>query len=366
MASSRKITSFRIFALFFSFAWLSIFISRSSCPSFDGAQRPANLERVPSEKKAHMLIVVLTYNRDLALKRLLKSLYSAHYGDARIDIHINVDVHTTTAASTDAQLRCLRVATGFSWPHGKKTVNHRFRHAGLSLSWFESAYSDDSEFIAIFEDDMEVSLHFYQAFRLLLDSGSLSGDAVTGFCLHPGDWDVRVARSCDGVSYSKYLYLSPEPCNWGPIWKQRHWREYLDWVFEMKTSGMLPFVPSEVAFEYNSFLKEGKDVQSSWVWRYNFDFKKYNLRYSFAFCSSVGGEKYLAINHKEPGEHFSKKMDIQNERGLLRFDPSYFSDKLSSGPNGFKPQPFPGYHFLYPLGANILGMVNHPLQTASS
>ena len=301
-----------------------------------------------------LLIVVLTYTRDSSLERLLKSLSLAAYGCAQVDLQVVIDVDAHhDPVILQANERCVEVATKHVWKQGCKTVIRRMRHAGLSQSWFESTYSGNQEYVAFFEDDMEVSEHFYSIFRALEGKGSFSGEDVTGFCLHPNDWDVRVDRPCESI-----LYLSPEPCNWGPIWKRRSWQKYLDWVFKMKASGSLPYVPENVSFEYDLFLKEGKDVQSSWVWRFNFEFRQLQVRYSFIQCNAGSREVHLAINHKEPGEHFLSKMNIKNTPDLLVFDVLKVLKVLSEARYGFSPAEFSSYESLTPLGANVLG----PLQ----
>jgi len=314
-------------------------------------ERPKRVPGSPCDGYPSLLIVVLTYTRDFSLKRLLKSLSLAEYGCAKVDLQVTIDfAQKGDPNALQAQGRCVQVATAHRWEHGCKTVNRRLHHAGLSRSWFESTYSGNQEYVAIFEDDMEVSKHFYSMFRIFAEHGSFSGEDVTGFCLHPNDWDVRVERPCE-----RTLYLSPEPCNWGPIWKRDAWQKYLDWVFTQQDAGSLPFVPEDVAFEYNTFLSDGKDVQSSWLWRYNFDFKQRQVRYSFKLCNTGEREVHLAINHKEPGEHFSSKMNLQNNPDLLIFDIYELLHELSKGRNAFEPYPFSGYKSLSALGANILG-----------
>jgi len=314
-------------------------------------ERASSVPDSPCAEHPTLLIVVLTYTRDSSLKRLLKSLSLAEYGCAKVDLQIIIDIaKENNPDALQAQGRCVQVAAAHKWEHGCKTVNRRLHHAGLSQSWFESTYSGNQEYVAIFEDDMEVSKHFYSMFRIFAEHGTFSGEDVTGFCLHPNDWDVRVVRPCESK-----LYLSPEPCNWGPIWKRYAWQQYLDWVFILKASGSLPYVPEEVAFEYNSFLSEGKDVQSSWVWRYNFEFRQRQVRYSFMSCKPGGREVHLAINHKEPGEHFSSKMNLQNAPDLLVFDIYTLLRALSKPGNGYEPVPFSGYRSLSALGANVLG-----------
>ena len=272
-----------------------------------------------------MLIVVLTASRHESLHRLLVSLSVAEYGDATVDLQINIDMHARLSPSALALADlCLKVATGFEWSQGRKIVSRRLGHAGLSQAWFEVPFQNEGcDFISILEDDMQVSPKFFTIFMLLLDRGAFDSQDVTGFCLHPNDWEVHVPRRCD-THFSRILYESPEPCNWGPIWKYQEWRNFVDWVFTMKVDGNLPYVPDDISYNFNKYLDDGKDVQSSWVWRYNYDSSKKQVRYSCFTCLKWK-EVYLAINHKEPGEHFKTKLDLQNDPHLLEFDRNLMS-----------------------------------------
>ena len=270
-----------------------------------------------------MLIVVLTATRHRSLDRLLASLSSNDYGCCVVDIQINVDMPQPLPGATfdlDDHRRCLDVATRLHWPNGRHTVFRRLRNVGLSQSWFEATYSSEGyDYISIVEDDMQVSPSFFEVFATLHEHGTFARRSVSAFCLHPSDWEVKVDISCGKHEFSKILYESPEPCNWGPIWKYSAWREYVDWVFSMKESGHLPYVPESVSYNFNKYLRDGKDVQSSWVWRYNYDHGMRQVRYSFAKCLRTS-EIFLAVNHKEPGQHFKAKLDLQNDPALLSFD----------------------------------------------
>jgi len=292
-----------------------------------------------------VLIVVLTSVRARSLQRLLSSLAAADYGCAQVDLKIYVDAPKDERTATQV-LQTLEVITRFVWDQGAFDVVRRLAHAGLSQSWFETVYYSSKEYVAIFEDDMEVSPHFYKLFEFIHMNGAVAGSTNTGFCLHPNDWEVAIPKICDDKTHSKYLYLSPEPCNWGPIWKQEEWRKYLDWVIanRVREPTFKPYVSEDIAYNYNRYLHEGKDVQSSWVWRFNHDFSKQQLRYTFKTCD-VGyeNEVFLAINHKEPGEHYQRKEDLDNDPSLLEFDLGKSMRNLASENGAFVPQAFNKY-----------------------
>ena len=290
-----------------------------------------------------ILITVLTVSRQESLSRLLISLASNDFGCARADLLVHVD-YPANISSEIFNRRCVDIAYKFHWSHGKKTVHRRIRHAGLSLSWFEIPYkSSDHEYVAIFEDDMEVSPFFFSIFSMLHERKSFVNETITAFCLHPDDWEVRVPRTCLDDRYSEVLYESPEPCNWGPIWKYTAWSAYVDWVSEMITFGDKPYIPASLAYNFNKNLDDGRDVQSPWVWRYNFDRKKRQVRYSFKKCMNKE-EIFLAINHKEVGENFATKIDWQAGTSLLLFEPQSVLGHLR-GENSSIPQPFREYEY---------------------
>jgi hypothetical protein len=266
-----------------------------------------------------MLLVVLAAYRYESLRRLLTSLSRNNYGCSVVDLQISIDkpLDLSTAVQ-EARERSIKLALEFEWRAGTKTVFRRLKHVGLSQSWFEATYASGGyEYLGIFEDDMQVSRNFFPIFASL-HNHIFAEDSVTAFCLHPADWEVRVPRACNVQGFSNILYESPEPCNWGPMWRFSDWRAYISWVSALKDAGELPYVPEDVSYNFNKYLNDGKDVQSSWVWRYNYDFSKRQVRYSIKKCL-MEEEIFLAINHKEPGEHFKQKLDLDTDPQLLEF-----------------------------------------------
>lgn len=293
-----------------------------------------------------ILLAVMTFERPYSLQRLLKSLTAVNYSCATADLFISIDT-TRKRGWGPAKLLARRDVVDISethhWPHGSKFLMRRIKHAGLSQSWFELPSSTSHEYIAIFEDDMEVSMHFFHFFSLMHANSVLSDSGATGFCLHPNDWELPVQKECRDASFSRYLYMSPEPCNWGPVWKTSEWKKFLDWVTAMKDKGELPYVRNDIALNWNLYLDQGKDVQSSWVWKYNFLYNKLQVRYTFITCDPrFTKEVFFAINHKEPGEHFAVKHNVQNEPWRLDFNYSEVT-KVMMHKHAFQPARFSGY-----------------------
>ena len=249
-------------------------------------------------------IAVLTMDRVISLKRLLLSLANSKFDCVHVDLSIYIDMLPAEPCHfPDA----VRLATTFKWPHGEKHIILHAEHVGLAGNWFSVGSGDLAyDFIAIFEDDMELRPLFYSFIATLNEQNFLDKQSVTGVCLHPSDWEVDVQIDCS-VPNTFQLYESPEPCNWGPIWKSESWAVYMKWVHGMKQNESLPHVPEEISYNYNAYLNKRMDVQSPWVWRYHWETGKRIVRYSLAKCRDKVDEKYFAVNHKEPGKHFTKK-----------------------------------------------------------
>ena len=286
-------------------------------------------------------------SRDASLRRLLASLARANYDGDDVDLYINID----TPNEPDRRHHAVRaVAKNFRWPHGDKVVTLRQQHLGLADSWFQAVEENahSFEFVAIFEDDMELHAEFYTLFSLARRCGAMKRDTTSAFCLHPDDWEVRVRDRCD-PAYSQVFYESPEPCNWGPIWKSQEWFNYGEFVAAMRARGEQPIVPRNIAYNYNTYLSMRLDVQSPWVWRYNWERSKRHVRYHAGCLSERRPVVCMAKNHREPGTHFKTTFDRKRSDVCLKDDVDHLWRQLSSE-HAFTPQPFVRYEkFATPL-----------------
>lgn len=251
-----------------------------------------------------VLIAVLTMDRVLSLRRLLLSLAHARYECSPVHLTFYVDMPRQTRQH-DHQVT--ELINNYAWPYGEKHVLLQSRNVGLASNWFSVEVDDVHDYVLILEDDMELSSYFYAFISSLHRHKILSSANITSFCLHPGDWEINIDLDCKMSSLSNILYESPEPCNWAPVWKASSWRMYMRWVVEMKLHNNKPYVPESIGYNYNIYLKKLYDVQSPWVWRYNWEHGKISMRYSFSKCNTLPREEYFATNHKEPGEHFPRR-----------------------------------------------------------
>lgn len=256
-------------------------------------------------KRSKLLVVILTRQRPKSCIRLFNSLLLADYGRDIVDILIHID---GVEGHEDPRMHehTIKFAQSMIWPHGEKFVEIEKEKIGLRRSWLSVSTRFTHTHVAIFEDDMEVSSHFYNFFKYVHTSNYFSRS--TALCLHPSDWELNVIEERECKTYEEpnvIFYFTPERCNWGPIWSSTAWRHFKRWAFELETRGAQPLTPIEIGFNYNEYLKMGKDVQSSWVWRYNWETSQVQLRYTkTCFGGPTVPSYHMAVNHREPGNNF--------------------------------------------------------------
>jgi len=293
-------------------------------------------------------IAVLTMSRADSLRRLTVSLKRAYYGCAQVHLSFYIDMPPNAQYHDD---RTMRLVSSFAWPYGEKYIVLQPQNVGLAKSWFSVKIGEMDDYVLILEDDMELSAYFYVFFSNLEVHGLFADENITSLCLHPGDWEINIDVNCKTSTMWNAIYETPEPCNWAPIWRARSWRAYMRWIDEMKTHNRRPYVPHEIAYNYNIYLDKLYDVQSPWVWRYNWENGQRSIRYSFSKCDSLLREQYLAVNHKESGLHFpSKKRSffaqkrklVSNKSVLERMNAIMFKEADEYG-RSIRPYSFKNY-----------------------
>ncbi|KAF5831096.1 hypothetical protein DUNSADRAFT_13615 [Dunaliella salina] len=176
----------------------------------------------------HLTICVITYNRLLALQRLLLSLNHARY-------HEHVDLRISVEAGAPSDL--LRYVETFVWVHGSKTVHVRVVRAGLIPAVVESWFpANDNCYGVLLEDDLEVSPYFYEwlMFALAMIKKTDMHNRVFGISLYT----PRVIETVN--PYRTFLpdvefphspaFLQQMPCSWGAMFFPDAWKKYIKYL----------------------------------------------------------------------------------------------------------------------------------------
>lgn len=244
-------------------------------------------------------IVVIGYNRNRSMERLLTSLKEAnYYGDA-VDLIISID------KSDNDKVKC--VAEEFVWDFGRKILKVYQEKQGLRKHILACGlYLNTYEAIAVLEDDIIVSPFFYRYMKNTIAFYE-KDENIAGISLYGHSWNV-IANMPFQPIYGKYdTYFMQFAQSWGQIWLRKPWEDFYNWycsnetIFSEKCEK--PF-PESVA----------NWPETSWL--------KYHIKY----C--VENNKFfvypyisLTTNFTESGTHNKK---------LTRFQvPMLYSDKVN-------------------------------------
>lgn len=304
-----------------------------------------------------VLVVILTMDRPLSLQRLLTSLIEAEYGCAPIDLSIAVDTTIRESSHHDddddirldnkklAAARVRQLALDTPWPHGTKTVHRRLQNAGLRNSWLEGAYQhhhnnrgrEETPYVALFEDDLEVSSQWYQwVNRMASQPGFFADDdRVASLCLHPSGNPRDMYCDDAHPTESQVLWTTQFVCSWGPVWKFPHWRALVEHAAALRERREKPYLPKNArdARDFHSWIDRGFDVQSVYAKRYLLEQQVSTLLYSATACfpERTANNTFLALNHKEVGLHYAKKQAHQTQEHLLVRELSTLEGQLTLG-----------------------------------
>lgn len=194
--------------------------------------------------------ILITNDRSVSLRRLYRSLQTAHYFGDGVDLSVKVE-----ASADDATIKAITDMTGAkspdSWKLGRSDVFFRFRQAGLICNIVEAWYpTSNDEYAFFFEDDIEASPYFYAwakwailMYRYGPDAGTepaknLLGvsliqqmtselDRATGRIMWSAGQEIR---KLGGKFDEQSPYLSQVPSSWGAVYFPEHWREFHDYI----------------------------------------------------------------------------------------------------------------------------------------
>ena len=150
-------------------------------------------ERIePSRESPTLSLIINTENKPESLARLLNALHVIHYNSV-VDLIININ----KCRSELYDLETLKVALGFHWKYGHKTISLKDQHLSQINLWLEvdKLIHGYSPFLLL-QDDVMLSQHFYTALN----------DALLE-CKHTAEW---VEGRIGGISLEPPLTFPPD------------------------------------------------------------------------------------------------------------------------------------------------------------
>ncbi len=251
-------------------------------------------------------IVIIAYNRDKSLKRLLESLEKADYNNQNVTLIISIDYSENK--------KVLKVAEEFYWSNGKKRIIRHRNTLGLKKHVLEVGdLTNNFDAIIVLEDDLIVTNQFYnysvQAFEEYSSEKSIAGISLYSFKTNPNN---RVPFYPSSNGYDNFFLQYAQ--SWGQIWWKSEWEIFKKWL-------------------------STKDIfQSQYMYPSNLDFWSDHswLKYHILFC--IENKKFFVYpiesftgNFSEPGVHnkfidstFQSPLSTQNWRKNYNF--SKFED----------------------------------------
>lgn len=182
-------------------------------------------------------IVVVAYNREGSLRRLLSSLDGAIY-EVEVTLLISID------CSGESQVH--DTASSFVWRHGEKKVIHHSERQGLRkhvLSCGDMTAEYGS--IILLEDDIVVSLYFYEYAIKALEFYSNDKD-VAGISLYSHKRNVNCRKRFEPILDGYDVYWLQFASSWGQIWTARHWEMFKAWYVANSKRRLSPNAPAYV------------------------------------------------------------------------------------------------------------------------
>eukprot|EP00978_Attheya_sp_CCMP212_P038399 scaffold190079_cov49-Attheya_sp.AAC.1 len=269
-----------------------------------------------------LTVVVLTMDRVKSLKRLLRSLETAHYDQkARIRLVIQVDHSKQNGA-------CLSLAQQFPWKYGPKVVHISKEPLGLARSWFQAwrpyvpgdvttpkdnwvskVHCDDylsvqCQRAIILEDDIELSPAWYMylqsAWNAYPNRMDLAGVTLQRQELVP----LLASRRNEQIVNNHEPFLYPLLGSIGFSPHPKHWNDFLSWVRDMPN----PFeadvmTPDLITSSWYTDLERG----TMWTQHFIYFTKTRHVEQTgVELCTlyiNLRDNFTLATHHREKGVH---------------------------------------------------------------
>ncbi|KAI0028555.1 hypothetical protein K488DRAFT_58308, partial [Vararia minispora EC-137] len=249
-------------------------------------------------------ITIITDSRPNSLRRLLDSIFDAHYFGDTVSLRVNME------QTADAETLNIVNTLADRWVlHGPLFVHHRVVRGGLLPavveSWFPA--SNDSYGI-ILEDDVELSPLFFAwakmaVLRYRYGSEHDKSQALFGVSLYQQKnlelrpegrvhFSARALFASHGLAEPGTPYFSQIPCSWGAVYFPEHWREFH------------AYLPARLAAPSQPAIVVPRARSNRWArsWKRFFVELAYVRGYAMLY-PNFDGFVSLATNHLEAGSH---------------------------------------------------------------
>lgn len=173
---------------------------------------------------SELAIVVIAYNREKSLQRLLKSIALGHFPSEDITLHISIDASENKSV--------YQVATDFEWKFGRKIIDQKPERLGLLkhvLSCGELTKQYDS--IVVLEDDLIVAPGFYH-YAQKANSYYSEEEKIGGVSLFAYPIEENNFYPFQPIHDDSDVHFIQVASSWGQSWTKTQWLNFKAWLNE--------------------------------------------------------------------------------------------------------------------------------------
>lgn len=168
-------------------------------------------------------LVVIAYNRDRALARLLASLNNAYYEH---DVNLVISIDKSNNRKT------IEVAENFVWLHGKKELILHKKNMGLrNHVMYCGELTEKYGTICVFEDDLYVSKNYFIYSEQVVNRYS-NEEKIAGFSLYCHPLSIESGLSFSPIENDSDVFALQYAMSWGQIWTRGQWEHFYKWYLE--------------------------------------------------------------------------------------------------------------------------------------
>lgn len=190
------------------------------------------------KNKYHPAIVVVAFNRQHSLERILRSLNQAHYpADTKLVISIDNNGKNENIAD---------FANNFAWKHGKKEVIYHSKRLGLRnhvVSCGDLTYKYGS--VIILEDDLFMSPCFYE---YALEAMHFYDDdnRIAGTSLYALPYSEASKLPFTPIDDDSDVFFMQMPASLGQVWTEKQWDGFKKWYDTKPDPTAVPAIPTPI------------------------------------------------------------------------------------------------------------------------
>ena len=172
-------------------------------------------------------VVIIAYNREKPLKRLLDSINAADYPDKDVTLVISVDL-----AKNEAGDAVRKAAEAFDWKHGEKKLLFREENLGLKKHVLSCGdLSTEYGAVILLEDDLYVSPDYYQ-FAAQALAFSEQDEKIGGISLYDHRLNVHAREPFEAIHEPYDNWYFQLASSWGQAFSAAQWQGFRTWLAE--------------------------------------------------------------------------------------------------------------------------------------